>query len=49
MKLAKLGIAGAIKSDKGIQDGVNTFKGKITFRGVADSQKKPYTALADLL
>ncbi len=49
MKLAKLGIAGAIKSDKGIQDGVNTFKGRITFKGVADSQKKPYTALADLL
>ncbi len=49
MKLAKLGITGAIKSDKGIQDGVNTFKGKITFKGVADSQKKPYTALADLL
>jgi hypothetical protein len=29
--------------------GVNTHRGKITFKAVAESQNKPYTPLSDLL
>jgi alanine dehydrogenase len=49
MKLAKHGIQPALKSDKDIHDGVNTYQGQITFKAVADSQGKPWSALSDLL
>ena len=49
MKLARDGIQPALRSDRDIHDGVNTHCGKITYKGVAESQHKPYTALADLL
>ena len=32
----------AIKADHGIKEGVNTYKGQITYAAVADSQKKPF-------
>ena len=49
MKLANHGIQPALRSDKDIYDGVNTYNGKITFKGVAESQGKPFTSLSDLL
>jgi alanine dehydrogenase len=38
MKLAELGAEKAIKADPGIREGVNTFKGHVTFAAVAESQ-----------
>jgi alanine dehydrogenase len=49
MKLAKHGIQQALRSDKDIHDGVNTHLGRITYKGVAESQGKPSTPLSDLL
>ncbi|MEO6923326.1 MAG: alanine dehydrogenase [Bryocella sp.] len=49
MKLAKLGTEDAIKSDPGFAEGVNTFKGKLTYKAVADNQSREYTHLASLL
>jgi alanine dehydrogenase len=49
MKLAKLGANAAIKSDPGIQEGVNTFAGHLTYSAVAESQKKPYKPVKDLV
>jgi alanine dehydrogenase len=48
MKLAKHGIQQALRSDKDIHDGVNTYLGKITYKGVAESQGKPWTPLSAL-
>lgn len=48
MKLAR-GITAAIRGDMYMQEGVNTWQGKLTCKGVADSQKKPYVALSELL
>jgi alanine dehydrogenase len=42
MKLAQMGAVAAIKADHGIKEGVNTYKGQITYAAVADSQKKPF-------
>jgi alanine dehydrogenase len=49
MKLAKHGIQQALRSDKDIHEGVNTYLGRITYKGVAESQGKPWTPLSDLL
>jgi alanine dehydrogenase len=49
MKLANHGIQAALRADKHIHDGVNTYCGKITYKAVADSQQKPWTQLSDLL
>jgi alanine dehydrogenase len=49
MKLANHGIQQALRADKDIQEGVNTHRGKITYKGVAESQGKPWTQLSDLL
>jgi alanine dehydrogenase len=49
MKLAKHGIQAALRCDKDIHDGVNTHRGKITYRAVAESQGKAWTAISELL
>jgi alanine dehydrogenase len=49
MKLAKHGIAATLSADEYIQEGVNTYQGNVTYKGVAESQNKPWTALADLI
>src|SRR5438270_4947672 len=49
MKLAQMGAVAAIKADHGIKEGVNTYKGEITYAAVADSQKKPSVNVADLI
>ncbi len=49
MKLAKLGAAEAIKSDDGIREGVNTFRGQVTYAAVAQSQSKKSANISDLL
>ena len=49
MKLANQGPMSAIKSDSGIREGVNTFKGSLTYSAVAQSQNKAWKNVAELV
>lgn len=49
LKLANKGFVAAIKSDKGLREGVNTFDGHITYEGVAESQGLSYKPILDLV
>jgi alanine dehydrogenase len=49
MKLAQMGPTPAIKADPGIAEGVNTFRGHVTYEAVASSQGKAWKKAADLL
>lgn len=49
MKMAASGIKGALRCDRYIQEGVNTYDGKLTYQAVADSQNKPYTPISSLI
>src|SRR6201997_4143186 len=40
LKLARLGANAAIKSDPGFAEGLNTYKGKLTYKAVAAAQKR---------
>jgi alanine dehydrogenase len=43
MRIANLGAREALKRDPGFAEGLNTYLGTLTHRGVADSQKRPWT------
>jgi len=47
-RLARLGFGKAV-ADPGLAEGVNVYKGKITYQGVAESQGREYTPLEQLL
>ena len=49
LKLANLGAEAALKSDPGFAEGLNTYKGKLTYKAVADNQKREFTAASSLL
>src|SRR5580692_7842332 len=49
MKLAKHGANAAIQDDAGIAAGVNTFKGILTCKPVAESQKRAWQPIAELI
>ena len=49
MRLANLGAREALKQDAGLADGLNTWLGTLTYRGVAESQQRPWTAAASVL
>lgn len=49
LSLANKGFEQAIKADKGLQEGVNTYAGKLTYDAVAESQNLEYTPLANLI
>ncbi len=49
LELANKGFEEAVRGDKGFQEGVNTYAGKLTYKAVADSQGLEYTALSNLL
>lgn len=49
LKLAKLGAEDAIRQDRAVAEGVNTFRGKLTYKAVAESQSRPWTPIADLV
>jgi len=49
LKLAKLGANEAIKQDAGIAEGVNTFHGMLTYKAVAESQKRAWQPVAELV
>ena len=47
--LAKKGFEQAVRDDAGLAEGVNVYKGAITYKAVAESQTRDYTALQHLL
>ncbi len=49
LQLAKIGVAAAVKSSSAIREGVNTFRGVVTYPGVAQSQSKPWKDVAELI
>jgi alanine dehydrogenase len=49
LALANLGVEKAVRADAGLWAGVNTFRGHITCRPVAESQDRPYRDLGELL
>ena len=49
LRLANLGAREALKQDAGLAEGLNTWAGKLTYRGVAESQQKPWTAASSVL
>ncbi len=49
LRLANLGAREALKQDPGLAEGLNTWLGKLTYRGVAESLQKPWTAAAEVL
>ena len=49
MKLAAMGAVAAIKADKGIAEGVNTFDGDLTYEAVASAQGRPWKSIESIL
>jgi alanine dehydrogenase len=49
MKLARNGVEASLRCNKDIHEGVNTFQGKLTYQAVADSQRKLWSPIADLI
>ncbi|MEW5806674.1 MAG: alanine dehydrogenase [Acidobacteriota bacterium] len=49
LMIANMGFKRAVVKDKGLKLGVNTYDGKVTHRGVAESQNLPYHDLGNLL
>ncbi len=47
--LANLGYEKAVRGDHGLAEGVNVYKGAITYEAVATSQGREFTALSNLL
>jgi alanine dehydrogenase len=47
--LANRGFERAVRGNSGLADGVNVYKGEITYEAVATSQGRKYTALSELL
>lgn len=48
LKLANMGVEAALKSDPGFAEGVNTYKGKLTYKAVAESQQRPWQPVSEL-
>lgn len=49
MKLAKMGAQTAIREDKGIAEGVNTYRGTLTYGAVASAQQRDWKPVATLV
>ena len=49
MRLANLGAREALKQDAGLAEGLNTWMGTLTYRGVAESQHRPWTSAASVI
>ncbi|MGB6190851.1 MAG: alanine dehydrogenase [Terracidiphilus sp.] len=49
LRIASLGAREALKKDAGLAEGLNTWLGRLTCRGVAESQQKPWVTAADVL
>jgi alanine dehydrogenase len=49
LRLANLGAREAIRQDAGLAEGLNTWHGVLTYRGVAESQERAWTAAASVI
>jgi alanine dehydrogenase len=49
MRIANLGTREALHQDAGLAEGLNTWLGKLTYRGVGESQERPWTPAASVL
>jgi alanine dehydrogenase len=49
LKLAELGVVEAVNTDRHLKNGVNTFKGKVTYEAVAEEQGLDYARLESLI
>lgn len=49
MRIANMGVREALRQNAGFAEGLNTWQGKLTYRGVAESQQRPWTAAAEVL
>ena len=49
LRIANLGAREALKLDAGLAEGLNTWMGTLTHRGVAESQQRPWTAPANVI
>jgi alanine dehydrogenase len=49
LRIANLGAREALKQDSGLAEGLNTWLGTLTHRGVAESQHRPWTAAASVI
>jgi alanine dehydrogenase len=49
LRLAQLGAREALRQDPGLAEGLNTWMGKLTYRGVAESQLRPWTPTESVL
>jgi alanine dehydrogenase len=49
LKLANKGFVNAVRSDANLKNGVNTYKGQITYEAVAESQGREYKPVGELL
>jgi alanine dehydrogenase len=49
LRIANLGAREALRQDAGLAEGLNTWLGTLTYRGVAESQKRPWTAAASVI
>jgi alanine dehydrogenase len=49
LRIANLGALEALRKDPGLAEGLNTWMGTLTHRGVAESQHRPWTSAASLI
>jgi alanine dehydrogenase len=49
LRIANLGAQEALRKDAGLAEGLNTWLGKLTYRGVAESQQRPWTPAAGVI
>ncbi len=49
LRLANLGAREALRQDAGLAEGLNTWHGALTHRGVAESQKRAWTAASQVI
>ena len=49
LQIANKGWYQALKDDAGLAKGLNVYKGRVTFKAVADDQHMPYTPVAEIL
>ncbi|MCL2066619.1 MAG: alanine dehydrogenase [Treponema sp.] len=49
LSIAKNGLEKALKQDPGLLEGLNVYKGHITFKGVADAHGLPYTTASEVI
>ena len=49
LRIANLGAREALRQDAGLDEWLNAWLGKLTYRGVGESQQRPWTAVASVV